>query len=106
MTDAPPATGPELAARLTGLVVDTLETLVARHLPDWRIPGTFAGHRVDPDVAADLVYTLGFLADAGVADVAGTPIDDAISKVLARIDGPNEGATRPAATHVTSQAPA
>ena len=89
MTDAPPATGPELAARLTGLVVDTLETLVARHLPDWRIPGTFAGHRVDPDVAADLVYTLGFLADAGVAGVAGTPIDDAISRVLARIDGPN-----------------
>ena len=35
---------------------------------------------------ADLVYTLGHLADTGVETVAGTPIDDAITRVLARLD--------------------
>jgi hypothetical protein len=78
-----------LAAELIDLVVDTLDELIARHLPAFRIPGAFAGHRVEPDVAADLVYTLGHLADAGVETVAGTPIDEAIAAVLRRIDGPN-----------------
>ena len=87
--DHTPETASELAAELTGRSVAVLEDLVGRHLPDWRIPGTFAGHRVEPDVAADLVFTLGHLADAGVTEVAGTPVDEAISRVLARIDGPN-----------------
>ena len=81
--------GPGLAAELTALVVGTLDQLIERHLPGFRIPGAFAGHRVEPDVAADLVYTLGHLADAGVEEVAGTAIDDAIAAVLRRIDGPN-----------------
>lgn len=81
--------GPELAAELVDLVVGTLDELIERHLPAFRIPGAFAGHRVEPDVAADLVYTLGHLADAGVEQVAGSAIDDAIATVLRRIDGPN-----------------
>src|SRR4051812_24679908 len=79
--------GPELADALVTRVVDTLETLVDRHLPGFRIPGSFAGHRVEPDVAADLVFTLGHLADAGVREIAGHPIDDAIAIVLRDIDG-------------------
>ncbi len=81
--------GPTLATELTDLVVGTLDQLIDRHLPGFRIPGAFAGHRVEPDVAADLVFTLGHLADAGVEQVAGTSIDDAIAAVLRRIDGPN-----------------
>ncbi len=81
--------GPELAADLIDLVVGTLDVLIEHHLPAFRIPGAFAGHRVEPDVAADLVYTLGHLADAGVEQVAGTGIDEAIATVLRRIDGPN-----------------
>jgi len=80
--------GPALADELLDLVVGTLDRLIEGHLPAFRIPGAFAGHRVEPDVAADLVFTLGHLADAGVEQVAGVSIDDAIAIVLARIDGP------------------
>ena len=34
---------------LEALVVDTLGELVQRHLPQWRVPGFFAGHPVEPD---------------------------------------------------------
>ncbi|MEZ5208341.1 MAG: hypothetical protein R2690_15525 [Acidimicrobiales bacterium] len=88
-TQAPdPITPVRLAHDLRSLVVDALDDLVAHHLPRWRVPGTYGGHRVEPDVPADLVYTLGHLADTGVETVAGTPIDDAIARVLARLDGP------------------
>ena len=88
-TQAPdPITPVRLARDLRSLVVDALDDLVAHHLPRWRVPGTYGGHRVEPDVPADLVYTLGHLADTGVETVAGTPIDDAITRVLARLDGP------------------
>lgn len=79
---------PELADRLRDLVVTTVERLIERHLPGLRIPGSFAGHKVEPDVAADLVFTLGWLADAGVDQIAGSSIDDAVATVLAAIDGP------------------
>lgn len=100
MTPVPDPTGPspafpafpasdslDLAERCVAFVVGTLEALVARHLPDLRIPGTFAGHRVEPDVAADLVFTLGLLHEAGVDEVAGRPVVDAVRSVLAGIDG-------------------
>ncbi|MGZ4728376.1 MAG: hypothetical protein ACXWB2_11700 [Acidimicrobiales bacterium] len=87
-TSEPARTPPVLAAELVDRVVGTLDVLIERHLPGFRIPGTFAGHRVEPDVAADLVFTLGHLADAGVQSVAGSPVDDAIATVLRRIDGP------------------
>ncbi|MEZ5142451.1 MAG: hypothetical protein R2726_08020 [Acidimicrobiales bacterium] len=78
----------QLATRLVDHTVAVLEELVERHLPGLRIPGTFAGHRVEPDVAADLVYTLGHLADAGVGRIGGVDVDDAIGTVLQAIDGP------------------
>ena len=84
---SPPPTAPQLADRLRSLVVDTLEDLIARHLPGLRIPGTFAGRKVDPEVAADLVFTLGWLDAAGVASIAGWRIEEAVSLVLAGIDG-------------------
>jgi hypothetical protein len=82
-----PPTPAALADALVAEVVTVLDELIDRHLPGLRIPGTFAGHRVEPDVAADLVFTLGHLADAGVAEVAGIAVDDAIATVLQTIDG-------------------
>lgn len=82
-----PRTTDELAGSLRRLVVDTIEELVRAHAPGWRLPATFGGHRVDPDVDADLVHTLGHLHEGGIATVSDTPVDQAISRVLARIDG-------------------
>ncbi|MFN8038671.1 MAG: hypothetical protein U0Q07_05605 [Acidimicrobiales bacterium] len=82
-----PTTG-QLADRLLDETIAVLDELIPRHLPGLRIPGTFAGHRVEPDVDADLVFTLGHLADAGVTEVAGFGLDEAIATVLRRIDGP------------------
>ena len=83
----PVTTTEDLAGTLRRFVVATVEDLVEHHAPGWRLPATFGGHRVEPDVDADLVYTLGHLHEGGVASVAGTPIDRAVSLVLGRIDG-------------------
>ena len=71
-----PVTAAGLAQWLRGFVVDQIEELVAEHAPGWRLPATFGGHRVEPDVAADLVYTLGHLHAGGVDQLAGTPVAD------------------------------
>lgn len=76
-----------IADQLESLVLSTLDELVARHLPGWRIPGTFGGHPVEPDVAADLTFTLAHLHDLGASEVAATATTDAIATVLAGIDG-------------------
>lgn len=92
MTDPTDDTLPgpdELARRLRTFVVATLGELVPAHLPDLRVPGTFGGHRVEPDVPADLVFTLGWLAEAGVMSVAERGIDASIGGVLRAIDGRN-----------------
>lgn len=83
----PATTAGELAARIRAFTVDQVERLAARHLPDWRIPGTYGGHRVEPDVAADLVYTLGHLYEGGVTTIAGGPPERAVAAVLSRVDG-------------------
>ena len=76
-----------LAAQLRAFVVDTLEDAEQAHLHGWRIPRMFAGHQVGADVRADLCFTLHHLARAGVTEVAGRPIDEIISGLLADIDG-------------------
>ena len=59
--------------RLRAFTVATLEALERHHLPGWQIPRLFAGHVVAADVRADLCFTLGHLAAAGVTDVGGAP---------------------------------
>ena len=76
-----------LHERLAGFVVDTLEALERNHLPGFRIPRVFAGHEVNPDVRADLAFTLGLLATYGVQDIAGVPMDEALDVVLRDVDG-------------------
>lgn len=80
-------TAGELAERLTRFVVDALERAERRHLPGWAVPRTFAGHLVGADVRADVCYTLHHLAASGVAEVAGTPIDDVLVRLLGEVDG-------------------
>ncbi|UDY34884.1 glycosyltransferase [Dermatobacter hominis] len=82
-----PVTAAGLASWLRGFAVERVEDLVADHAPGWRLPATFGGHRVEPDVAADLAYTLGHLHAGGVEAIAGTPLTDAVRTVLSRIDG-------------------
>jgi glycosyltransferase involved in cell wall biosynthesis len=82
-----PLTAASLASWLRRFVVEQLDDLVAEHAPGWRLPATFGGHRVEPDVAADLVDTLGHLHAGGVEKVADTPVVDAVQTVLSRIDG-------------------
>ncbi len=76
-----------LQDRLVAFAVARVESLVAAHLPDLRIPGVFAGHLVGADVRADLAFTIGLLGRAGVGSVAGRPIVDALRVVLAPTDG-------------------
>lgn len=76
-----------LGDELLTFVRSTVESLAATHFPEWRIPRTFAGHFVDADVRADLLYTLTHLAAGGVDAVGGTPIDDVIATLLTEVDG-------------------
>ncbi len=76
-----------LADALRGFTLTTVEALARQHFPDWRIPHSFAGHAVDADVRADLLYTLTHLAAAGVTEVAGAPVDAVVTGQLARVDG-------------------
>lgn len=77
-----------LSDHLVDRVQEHLERFVAAHTPGWRVPGMFAGHAMGPEVTADLAFTLGLLHEAGVAEVASTPIADALDQILRRIDGP------------------
>ena len=76
-----------LGAELLEFATTTVTALAHTHFPEWRIPGTFAGHRVDADVRADLVYTLTHLATGGVTTIAGEPVDDVIAELLTGVVG-------------------
>lgn len=76
-----------LGDELLSFVTTTVTKLATTHFPNWRIPRTFAGHRVDADVRADLVFTLTHLAQGGVTDIADEPIDDVIARLLTEVDG-------------------
>lgn len=80
-------TAAALADRLEAVVVDQLERLAVGPLAGWEVPRTYGGHVVAPDVRADLVYTLGLLGAAGVTEVAGRPVEDLVTHLLADVDG-------------------
>jgi glycosyltransferase involved in cell wall biosynthesis len=77
----------DLRAELAGQCVERIEQFVAAQAPGWRLPRVFAGHAVGADVRADLMFTLGHLASAGVDRVAATPVEDAIALLLRGVDG-------------------
>ena len=47
-----------------------MSQLESAHAPGLRLPGIFAGHRIDGATTADLIYTLGLLVDAGTDRVS------------------------------------
>lgn len=77
-----------LAGHLTSLVIESLEEFFARYAPDLTLPATIGAHLVGTDAIADLAYTLGWLHEAGVSEVAGRPLPDVIVRTLEQIDGP------------------
>ncbi len=72
---------------LATLVVEQLEALAERHAPDLRLPRVFAGHPVGPDAHADLIYTLTLARRLGVEVVGGRPVDAALHRLLAEVEG-------------------
>ena len=78
-----------LADGLLGFTVEAVGALARAHFPGWRIPHTFAGHPVDADVRADLLFTLTHLAHGGVREVADVPIDALVTEQLGQVDGRN-----------------
>jgi hypothetical protein len=83
----PPTTPAALAGRLRADVVGHLEAFVDRYAPGFALPSTFAGWRIGTDVRADLAFTLAWLHDGGISEVAGLPVPDAVARLLAGVDG-------------------
>lgn len=77
----------DLASALITATTRTLESLHATTMQDWRIPRVYAGHEVGADVRADLIFTLGHLADAGVKEIANRPLDATINHLLENVSG-------------------
>jgi glycosyltransferase involved in cell wall biosynthesis len=80
-----------------GTIADDLVTLVTGVLADLGdpttgaapglvLPATLAGHRVDADAHADLVFTLGLLRQAGVAHVGDVDVEAHLHDRLATTD--------------------
>jgi glycosyltransferase involved in cell wall biosynthesis len=93
--------GPRLevsyGADAVGRIADDLVDLVTAVLadladpdrgaaPGLALPATLAGHRVDADAHADLVFTLGLLLEAGVDRIGDLPVEDVLRARLAATD--------------------
>jgi len=81
-------TAQSFGTALTDLAARHVGALLGGHLAGGHVPPAFAGHRVNPDVPADLLFTLGWLHQAGVTTVADLDVLDVLSGLLSRIDGP------------------
>lgn len=68
-------------------VIERVQRLVTRFCPDFRIPGTFAGHRIRGDHAAELAWMLGLLKPLGVHEINGVSSVEALRRLLLRIRG-------------------
>jgi glycosyltransferase involved in cell wall biosynthesis len=83
-----PGDAARIADELASLVIEQLEALAERHAPDLTLPRVFAGHPVGPDAHADLAYTLMWARRLGATAIGGHPIDAALHRLLASVDGP------------------
>jgi len=72
-----------IADDLVSTAVRVVEELAGGVAPGLRLPATLAGHRVDADAHADLLFTLGLLHEAGVEEVAGLDVVPLIHRRLA-----------------------
>ncbi|HEV7759002.1 MAG TPA: hypothetical protein VGO78_08430 [Acidimicrobiales bacterium] len=79
-----------IADDLVSTAVDVLDQLARGVAPGLRLPTTLAGHRVDADAHADLVFTLGLLHEAGVGEVGGLGV---LPTIHQRLGETNAGRT-------------
>jgi glycosyltransferase involved in cell wall biosynthesis len=78
-----------VADAITQFAAERTEAAVARFLPRFVIPAIFCGHRRPGfSEAPDLIFLLGHLHRLGVEKINGTPIREAIVKLLRCVDGP------------------
>jgi glycosyltransferase involved in cell wall biosynthesis len=75
-----------IADRLVATAVDVLDGLATGVAPGLALPATLAGHRVDADAHADLLFALGLLYEAGAGEVAGLDVRETILRRLATVD--------------------
>jgi hypothetical protein len=76
-----------LGRELVAYVHARLERLIVRFFPDLRFACHFAGHRIGPSEAADVLALLTGLRRFGIDRIAGHAIDDAQRVILHGIDG-------------------
>ena len=77
----------DLVALATGVLTD-LGDPATGVAPGLALPATLAGHRVDADAHADLVFTLGLLREAGVERIGDLDVEAVLHDRLAAIDAP------------------
>lgn len=75
-----------LATSLRNTVVAGLRDVEASAAPRFELPALYGGHPVLDDTAADLVYVLGLLIEAGTEEVAGCDLRDAGVRLLKGLD--------------------
>jgi glycosyltransferase involved in cell wall biosynthesis len=77
----------DLVALATGVLAD-LGDPATGVAPGLVLPATLAGHRVDADAHADLVFTLGLLREAGVERIGDVDVEAVLHDRLAATDAP------------------
>jgi hypothetical protein len=75
----------DLIDLVTAVLADLADP-VSGAAPGLVLPATLAGHRVDADAHADLVFTLGLLLDAGVTQVGDLDVETVLRARLAATD--------------------
>jgi glycosyltransferase involved in cell wall biosynthesis len=75
----------DLVSLATGVVTD-LGDPATGVAPGLVLPATLAGHRVDADAHADLVFTLGLLREAGVGTIGAVDVEEHLHARLAALD--------------------
>jgi hypothetical protein len=80
-------TAADLAEELVAKVERQLTHLADGPLSAFELPRVLMAEPVGQDVRADLLFTLGLLHEAGRTDVAGVALTDAISRLLAGVEG-------------------
>ena len=68
------------------MVVAGLHDIESAVAPRFELTALYGGHEVLDDTAADLVYVLGLLIEAGTDEVAGCDLRNAVVRLLESID--------------------
>ena len=84
-----PLLSPEnLTRELTDFVKTRTAAMIERFFPDLTIPSFFGGYHIYASERANLAFTLTYLAKLGVTEIAGYPLQTALSAIIRGIDGP------------------